>query len=108
MLFNSGIFALFFALFFPLYFLVRKTVFWRNVLLIVASYVFYGWWDPRFLILVAISTSVDFMAALGAAGKPVFLIDRLKSAAFLLAVTVGSLIFASAKDLWLLPVVVAG
>jgi len=108
MLFNSGIFALFFALFFPLYFLVRKSVFWRNVLLIVASYIFYGWWDPRFLILVAISTSVDYMAALGAAGKPVFLIDRLKSAAFLLAVTVGSLIFASAKDLWLLPLVAAG
>ena len=39
MLFNSGIFALFFALFFPLYFLVRKSVFWRNVLLIVASYI---------------------------------------------------------------------
>src|SRR4030095_6516113 len=36
------------------------------------------------------------------------LIERLKGAAFLLAVTVGSLIFASAKDLWLLPLVAAG
>ena len=65
MLFNSGIFALFFAAFFPLYFLSRRHVTARNVLLIVSSYVFYGWWDPRFLILVAISTSVDYLAAPG-------------------------------------------
>ena len=108
MLFNSGIFALFFALFFPLYLLVRQNVFWRNVLLIVASYLFYGWWDARFLILVAISTSVDYMAALGAAGKPVFAGDRLKSAAFLLVVTGTCLAFASRKDVWLMPLVVAG
>src|SRR6185295_14872224 len=108
MLFNSGIFALFFALFFPLYVLVRQNVFWRNVLLIVASYLFYGWWDARFLILVAISTSVDYMAALGAAGKPVFAGDRLKSAAFLLVVTGTCLAFASRKDVWLMPLVVAG
>ena len=108
MLFNSGIFALFFALFFPLYVLVRQNVFWRNVLLIVASYLFYGWWDARFLILVAISTSVDYMAALGAAGKPVFAGDRLKSAALLLVVTGTCLAFASRKDVWLMPLVVAG
>ena len=67
MLFNSGIFAVFFVLFFPLYLILRRHVFWRNVLLIVSSYVFYGWWDPRFLILVAVSTSTDYIAALGAA-----------------------------------------
>jgi D-alanyl-lipoteichoic acid acyltransferase DltB (MBOAT superfamily) len=38
---------------------------WRqqNVLLLVASYVFYGWWDPRFLALIATSTLVDFHCA---------------------------------------------
>ena len=38
---------------------------WRqqNVLLLVASYVFYGWWDPRFLALIATSTIVDFYCA---------------------------------------------
>jgi len=38
---------------------------WRqqNVLLLVASYVFYGWWDPRFLALIAASTIVDFYCA---------------------------------------------
>ena len=73
MLFNTGTFAVFFACFLPLYFLCRQRVAARNSLLIVASYVFYGWWDPRFLILVAVSTSVDYIAALGAAGKPVTL-----------------------------------
>ena len=35
----------------------------QNVLLLAASYFFYGWWDWRFLILIAISTSVDFHCA---------------------------------------------
>ena len=99
---------MFFAAFFPLYLLLRRNVFHRNLLLIVSSYVFYGWWDPRFLILVAVSTSVDYIAALGAAGKPVPVVDRVKSGAFLLAVTGGSLVFATLKDAWLAPLVVAG
>jgi alginate O-acetyltransferase complex protein AlgI len=108
MLFNSWIFGVFFALFFPIYLLVRRDVFRRNVLLIVASYFFYGWWDPRFLILVAVSTSVDFMAALGAAGQTVSTSERVKAGAFLLAVTVASLAFAPAGGIWISAVVVAG
>jgi D-alanyl-lipoteichoic acid acyltransferase DltB (MBOAT superfamily) len=44
-------------------------VYWRlsrrgqNVLLLVASYVFYGWWDWRFLPLIWVSTAVDFVVA---------------------------------------------
>ncbi len=108
MLFNSLKFAVFFAAFFPIYLLVRRNVFYRNFLLIVGSYFFYGWWDPRFLILVAVSTSVDYIAALGAAGKPVPLIDRIKSAVFLVAVTAGSLAFATWSDIWLAALVFAG
>ena len=108
MLFNSLTFALFFALFIPLFLMVRRSVFWRNALLIVSSYLFYGWWDPRFLILVAISTSVDYLAALGAAGKQVSTVDRIKSGVFLLAVTAGSLAFASRHDMWLAPLVLVG
>ena len=107
MLFNSAVFALFFAAFFPLYMLCRRRVMARNLLLIVASYLFYGWWDPRFLILVAISTSVDYLAALGAAGKPVPAKDLLKSALFLVAVTIGSLA-AARKDWWLAAPVASG
>jgi alginate O-acetyltransferase complex protein AlgI len=51
------------------------TVYWRegwrcqNVLLLVASYVFYGWWDWRFLTLIFISTVVDFFCAHFIAGS---------------------------------------
>ena len=108
MLFNSFIFLLFSVVFFPLFLLVRQNVFYRNLLLLVGSYIFYGWWDPRFLILVAVSTSVDYIAALGAAGKPVPMMDRAKSGAFLLAVTAASLAFSSRQDLWLGPIVTLG
>jgi alginate O-acetyltransferase complex protein AlgI len=108
MLFNSWVFAVFFAAFFPLYVLVHRRVAQRNTLLIVASYFFYGWWDPRFLVLVAVSTSVDYMAALGASGQTVRSVDRQRAAAFLITVTAASLAFSSAKDLWIAAVVVAG
>ncbi len=108
MLFNSSIFALFFVAFFPVYLLVRRNVFWRNILLITASYCFYGWWDARFLILVAISTSVDYMAALGASGKVVRSVDGLKSAGYLAVVTVASLAFTSRSTLWLALLVALG
>src|ERR1022692_4721884 len=107
MLFNSGIFALFFSAFLPLYLLCRRHVSARNLLLIVASYAFYGWWDPRFLILVAISTAVDYVAALGAAGKSVRSMDLMKSAGFLVLVTMGSLAFAM-EDRWLAAPVLVG
>src|ERR1700685_3431968 len=35
----------------------------QNVLLLAASYFFYGWWDWRFLILIATSTFVDYHCA---------------------------------------------
>ena len=108
MLFNSGIFALFLAAFLPLYFFARRHVTARNLLLIASSYVFYGWWDARFLILVAISTSVDYLAALGAAGKEVRGIDQAKSAGFLVVVTIASLACASSKDWWLAAPVAVG
>lgn len=45
------------------------TVYWRlgrrsqNVFLLAASYVFYGWWDYRFLLLMISSTTIDFFIA---------------------------------------------
>ena len=61
MTFNSLPFFIFFALVFPAYWLLRKRR-PQNVLLLIASYVFYGWWDPRFLLLLAGTTLVDFYA----------------------------------------------
>ena len=108
MLFNSWTFGVFLALFVPVFVLVRHDVTKRNILFLVSSYIFYGWWDARFLILVAVSTSVDFIAALGAAGKPVYWIDRLKSGAFLLATTVVALAFTGFREIWALLLVLAG
>ncbi|MCB8943379.1 MAG: MBOAT family protein [Ardenticatenaceae bacterium] len=60
MLFNSGTFFVFFVIVYSLYLLLNKQLRWQNVLLLLASYVFYGKWDWRFLTLIAISTLVDF------------------------------------------------
>ena len=63
MIFNSQVFLIFFMLFFPTYWVVsrRASVKWRNVLLIIGSYVFYGWWDWRFLSLIIVSSTADFI-----------------------------------------------
>jgi len=60
MLFNSIDFAIFFPIVFILYWVVAKNLVLRNSLILIASYTFYGWWDWRFLFLIAISTIVDF------------------------------------------------
>ena len=60
--FNSVTFGIFFAVVLPLYWLVPRRA--RNVVLAVASYVFYGWWDWRFLSLLVISTVVDYTVGL--------------------------------------------
>ena len=61
MVFNSFEFFVFLALTLGVYWLVRHRA--QNVLLLVASYVFYGWWDYRFLSLIWISTIADFLIA---------------------------------------------
>src|SRR6188508_624026 len=40
----------------------------QNTLLLAASYIFYGFWDYRFLFLILISTVIDFVGGLGVAG----------------------------------------
>ena len=58
MVFSSIEFAIFLPLVLALYYCLAFR--WQNRLLLVASYVFYGWWDWRFLTLLWISTGVDF------------------------------------------------
>tara|TARA_R110001599_G_scaffold103416_2_gene263248 strand:- start:1799 stop:3247 length:1449 start_codon:yes stop_codon:yes gene_type:complete len=66
MLFNSIEFAIFLPLVFCIYWLVLgKNFKLQNLFLLLASYVFYGWWDPRFLILILLSTIVDFYIGIG-------------------------------------------
>ena len=61
MLFNSIDFAIFLPIVFVLYwFLANKNLKIQNFLIVVASYIFYGWWDWRFLSLIFFSTIVDY------------------------------------------------
>lgn len=60
MVFNSIQFLVFLPIVFLLYWLVFKPVRWQNVLIVVASYVFYGWWDWRFLGLIAFTSLCSF------------------------------------------------
>ena len=65
MLFNSFGFLLFFPLVFFIYwFVVNRNLHVRNLFLIAASYVFYGWWDWRFLSLIVLSSFTDYLTAL--------------------------------------------
>jgi len=66
MLFNSIDFAVFLPIVFILYwFVANRDLKLQNLLVVVASYVFYGWWDWRFLFLILFSTVVDFRVGLG-------------------------------------------
>lgn len=58
MIFNSLTFLVFALVFFPLYFVTRGRA--RLGLCLAASYVFYGWWDWRFLSLILVSTLLDW------------------------------------------------
>jgi alginate O-acetyltransferase complex protein AlgI len=59
MLFHSWTFVAFFSLFYPVFLLTRRTSL-RDPWLLLCSYVFYGWWNPLYLVLIAWSTTVDY------------------------------------------------
>ena len=68
MLFNSIDFAIFLPLVFVLYwFGTNKKFKVQNLFLVFASYVFYGWWDWRFLSLIIFSSLIDYLVGLGLA-----------------------------------------
>lgn len=61
MLFNSLDFAIFLPIVFILYwFVANKNLKLQNFLIVVSSYLFYGWWDWRFLSLIIFSTIIDY------------------------------------------------
>ena len=64
MLFNSIQFAVFLPIVFVLYWLLRRELRWQNLLVLVVSYVFYGWWDVRFLLLIALTSASSFATGL--------------------------------------------
>lgn len=71
MLFNSFDFGIFLAVVFILYWLLGSNrVKAQNILLLVASYFFYGIWDWKFLLLIFFSSIVDYYAGRGIAASP--------------------------------------
>lgn len=65
MLFNSIDFAIFIPIVFILYwFVTNRNLKHQNLLIVIASYVFYGWWDWRFLSLIVFSTIIDYCVGL--------------------------------------------
>lgn len=65
MLFNSIQFAIFLPITFFLYwFVLKRNLNVQNLFLLIVSYVFYGWWDWRFLSLIIISSLVDYLVGL--------------------------------------------
>jgi len=66
MLFNSIDFAIFLPIVFILYwFVTNKNLKLQNLLIVLASFLFYGWWDFRFLTLIFLSTTIDYLIGLG-------------------------------------------
>ena len=60
MLFHTWPFLLFMLVVLPVFFALRRTPFWIPWLL-AASYFFYGWWNPYYLLLIAYSTTLDYV-----------------------------------------------
>jgi alginate O-acetyltransferase complex protein AlgI len=61
MFFNSIDFAIFLPIVFILYwFVTNNNLKLQNFLIVAASYLFYGWWDWRFLYLILFSTIADY------------------------------------------------
>ena len=61
MLFNSIEFGIFLPSIFIIYWFVTKKIQHQNILILLSSYLFYGWWDWRFLGLIFFSTIIDFL-----------------------------------------------
>jgi len=79
MLFNSFEFLIFLPIVFLLYwFVFNRSLKYQNLLILLASYVFYGWWSWKFLGLLAFSTLLDFFYGFGVASA-----NKSKSKLFL-------------------------
>ena len=63
MQFDSVVFLVFFPIVFVLYYLVARWHTVQNLFLLAASFVFYGWWEWRFLGLMVLSSGIDYVAA---------------------------------------------
>ena len=83
MLFNSLNFMIFLPIVFLLYWVLNhKSLRLQNLLIVIASYVFYAWWDWRFLGLIMFSTFIDFII-----GKLLQKKDKISTRKILLSIS---------------------
>ncbi|MBI3857915.1 MAG: MBOAT family protein [Planctomycetes bacterium] len=61
MLFHEPVFRVFFLIVFPVFLLVRKNNRLMNIWLMIASYAFYGWWNPSYLLLLFGTSAIDYL-----------------------------------------------
>ena len=71
MLFNSLEYLFFLPIVFAIYWLLQKRLRLQNLFVVIASYVFYGWWDWRFLLLIAFTSLCSWLSGI--------LIERTKT-----------------------------
>src|SRR5882762_4111801 len=64
MLFHTWVFFVFFLIVYPVYLLVRKNNQLMNFWLMLASYTFYGWWNPWYLLLLFGTSAIDYWMVL--------------------------------------------
>src|SRR5688572_19773222 len=87
MLFNSFEFLLFLPVVFFLYwFVFNKNLRRQNLLVLIASYFFYGWWSYQFLGLLILSTVLDYLYGFGVASP-----DKKKAKFFLILSIINNL-----------------
>ena len=61
MLFHTWVFFVFFLIVYPVYLLVRRNNRLMNLWLMLASYTFYGWWNPWYLLLLFGTSAIDYL-----------------------------------------------
>src|SRR5438093_12087929 len=64
MLFHTWVFFVFFLIVYPVYLLVRRENRLMNLWLMIASYAFYGWWNPWYLLLLFGTSAIDYLMVL--------------------------------------------
>ncbi len=92
MVFTSFPFLVLLLIVLPLYFALSFRL--QNIMLLIASYIFYGWWDWRFLFLLFFSTALDYSVGL-ALDAPRF--DRWRKAILVTSVTIQLLLLGVFK-----------
>ena len=84
-LFNSYVFVFFLILVYSAYLLLSRRYNAQNLLLLIASYIFYAFWDWRFISLIATSTLIDFWV-----GRWIYSVKKPQHQKLLLALSIAS------------------